>query len=139
MNLHGIVSRGIGAVNPNFMVTVKSPTGVVVTTPAGGRLPQRSSSNFFAQVQSLTYQDLVKLDGLNIQGVRRAIYTNGYIASTLRIEIDSRDHGAFSRLVTAIGDIGGDIVIGCGISGGDSGRPAKSATTSATSAARRRD
>jgi malate dehydrogenase (oxaloacetate-decarboxylating) len=28
---------------------------------------------------------------------------------TLRIAIDSRDHGAFSRLATAIGEIGGDI------------------------------
>ena len=38
-----------------------------------------------------------------------AVTPSAQYSVTLRIEIDSRDHGAFSRLVTAIGEIGGDI------------------------------
>jgi malate dehydrogenase (oxaloacetate-decarboxylating) len=38
-----------------------------------------------------------------------AVTPSAQYSVTLRIEIDSRDHGAFSRLATAIGEIGGDI------------------------------
>jgi malate dehydrogenase (oxaloacetate-decarboxylating) len=38
-----------------------------------------------------------------------AITPSAQYSVTLRIEIDSRDHGAFSRLATAIGEVGGDI------------------------------
>jgi malate dehydrogenase (oxaloacetate-decarboxylating) len=38
-----------------------------------------------------------------------AVTPSAQYSVTLRIEIDSRDHGAFSRLATAIGKIGGDI------------------------------
>jgi malate dehydrogenase (oxaloacetate-decarboxylating) len=48
-----------------------------------------------------------------IPGIRRratlAVTPSAQYSVTLRIEIDSRDHGAFSRLATAIGEIGGDI------------------------------
>jgi malate dehydrogenase (oxaloacetate-decarboxylating) len=38
-----------------------------------------------------------------------AVTPSAQYSVTLRIEIDSRDHGAFTRLATAIGEIGGDI------------------------------
>jgi len=38
-----------------------------------------------------------------------AVTPSAQYSVTLRIEIDSRDQGAFSRLATAIGEIGGDI------------------------------
>jgi len=38
------------------------------------------------QVQSLTYTDLTQIDGLNIQGVRRAIYINGEVDGLVRSE-----------------------------------------------------
>ncbi|TIR66396.1 MAG: hypothetical protein E5X24_23645 [Mesorhizobium sp.] len=36
------------------------------------------------QAQSLTYNDLQLLDGLNIQGVRRAVYLNGSALGVVR-------------------------------------------------------
>jgi malate dehydrogenase (oxaloacetate-decarboxylating) len=48
-----------------------------------------------------------------VPGIRRratlAVTPSAQYSVTLRIEIDSRDYGAFSRLATAIGEIGGDI------------------------------
>lgn len=39
-----------------------------------------------AQIQSLTYDDLQHLDGLNIQGIRRAMYLNGDIEAIRRLK-----------------------------------------------------
>lgn len=84
MNLHGIVSPVISAVNPMVSATIKRSTGFTAQ-PDGTRIPIfERVPNVPLQVQSETYSDLQKLDGLNIQGVRRVAYAYGYWASVIR-------------------------------------------------------
>jgi hypothetical protein len=85
MNLRGIANSATRAINPNIAATVLKSDGYD-TRPDGGRVPKTTPMDITAQVQSLTYNDLVKLDGQNIQGVRRAIFTNGYVAATIRVD-----------------------------------------------------
>ena len=75
MNLHGLVSGAIGAVNPLVAATVRQSTGYT-TNSDGSRVPTYTTFGVSVQPQALTYTDLVKLDGLNITGIRRAIYLN---------------------------------------------------------------
>jgi len=44
-----------------------------------------------AQIQSLTYSDLMKMDGLNIQGQRRALYLNGRFDGVVRPALKGGD------------------------------------------------
>lgn len=43
-----------------------------------------TSLTVLAQVQPLTYRDIQQVDGLNLQGTRRAIYLNGFIDGLIR-------------------------------------------------------
>lgn len=84
MNLHGIVSGAITAVNPFVPVTIKRSSGYT-TLANGNRIPAYTAvANVSVQVQSLTYSDIQKLDGLNIEGVRRAIYLPGEAEAIVR-------------------------------------------------------
>lgn len=77
MNLHGIVSPYVAAVNPFVSVTIYPSVGYT-TSPDGTRVPAYGASvTVPGQVQSLTYNDIQQLNGLNIAGERRAIYLNG--------------------------------------------------------------
>ena len=44
-----------------------------------------------AQIQSLTYDDLQHIDGLNIQGIRRAMYLTGNIEAIRRLKAEGDD------------------------------------------------
>jgi len=85
MNLHGIVAPFIGTINPNVTATVKRSTGST-TNPDGSRVPTYDTFAIVAQVQALTYTDIVQLDSLNIQGVRRAIYLTGNVMALVRVD-----------------------------------------------------
>ena len=77
MNLHAIVSPCVAAVNPWVTVTIQQSTGYV-SNPDLSRTPTYADPvEALAQIQSLQYNDIAQLDGLNIQGERRAIYLNG--------------------------------------------------------------
>jgi hypothetical protein len=91
MNLHGLVQGVIGAVNPNIPAQVFASTGY--TTGADGkRVPTYAAPvTIQIQVQALTYTDLVKLDGLNIQGERRAVYLNGDWNGAVRVDQQGGD------------------------------------------------
>jgi hypothetical protein len=84
MNLRGIANGATRAINPNIEATVRVSAGYD-TKPDGNRVPQYDNLLFRAQVQALQYNDMVHLEGLNIQGIRRAIYLNGTIDSVKRI------------------------------------------------------
>ncbi len=77
MNLHNVVGNYIAAINPWTTATIQVSNGYT-TTSDGTRVPA-----YFApvtvqvQMQSLTYNDLTQINGLNIQGERRAMYING--------------------------------------------------------------
>jgi hypothetical protein len=103
MNLHQIVAGAIGAVNPFVPASVQVSSGYT-TNPDFSRTPNYTTLNISAQVQALTYQDLTHLDGLNIQGVRRAIYTNGSIMGLVRIDAKGGDVITFAPGLLPEGD-----------------------------------
>lgn len=84
MNLHGIVSGAIGTINPFIMATIQMSDGYTIV-PGGKQTPQYLPDiDQLVQVQALQYNDLMQLDGLNIQGERRAIYLNGFWSGVIR-------------------------------------------------------
>lgn len=85
MNLHGIVSGAIGAVNPFVAGTIKVSNGTYTTAADGKRTPAYDTfTGVQMQVQALTFKDLQQVDGLNLNGTRRAIYMNGRADGVVR-------------------------------------------------------
>jgi len=84
MKLHGVVSGNIQAVNPFITGTVKISTGNT-TNADGSRTPTYAEvDGVTMQVQALTFRDIQQIDGLNLQGTRRAIYLYGEIDGLVR-------------------------------------------------------
>lgn len=84
MDLHGIVTPIISSVNPQIPAVLRVSTGSVRATD-GSRTPAYApDAAIFVQVQSLTYKDIQQIDGLNLQGTRRAIYAHGQIDGLVR-------------------------------------------------------
>lgn len=94
MNLHGIVSDAIGTVNPHVQATVRRNTGYT-TDDSGERTPTYDEFPIVCQVQPVTFMDLQKMEGLNIQGVRRAIYVSAEVEASIRIDRKGGDMIAF--------------------------------------------
>jgi hypothetical protein len=77
VNLQGIVAPLIGAINPPIICTLQVSAGYTIG-PDGTQTPAYTTvTGLSGQVQPLSYTDLMKLDGLNIQGTRRKVYLNG--------------------------------------------------------------
>ena len=77
MNLHGIASQYTSAVNPLEKVLILRSAGSTLI-PGGKRNPQyHPAVAIIADLQALSFGDLQQIDGLNIQGYRRALYING--------------------------------------------------------------
>jgi hypothetical protein len=77
MNLHNIATGYVSAVNPPLIGTLQTSTGYK-TNADGTRVPTYAPAvQVSCQVQALQYNDIVKLQGLNIQGVRHKLYING--------------------------------------------------------------
>ncbi len=85
MNLHGIVSGAISAVNPFVAATVQRSTGYT-TNSDGSRVPTYTTFSVSVQMQALTYTDLRELDALNITGKRRKIYLSGDVEGIIRAD-----------------------------------------------------
>jgi hypothetical protein len=96
MNLRSIANGATRAVNPNIKATVRVSDGYD-TKADGNRVPKYDNLLFRAQVQPLQYNDMVHLDGQNIEGIRRAIYLNGTIDSVKRI---NRGGGDLIKIAT---------------------------------------
>lgn len=91
MNLHGIAAPILGVVNPLVSVTIQA-SGGYTTQPDGTQVPVMSEPlAALAQIQALTYADLQKIDGLNIQGERRAIYLAGQWHGVVRADQSGGD------------------------------------------------
>lgn len=84
MDLRGIANGVITTVNPNETVTVLRSTGY--TVGAGAKQVPAYAAPVVGpgQVQALDADDIKQLDGLNIQGVIRAIYLRGTLAGVIR-------------------------------------------------------
>jgi hypothetical protein len=80
LNLHGIVSSYIAAINPFITGQVQISTGSV-TNADGSITPQYSAAiqNVPLQVQAMSGQELRQVEGLNLQSVPRAVYLCGHI------------------------------------------------------------
>lgn len=77
MDLHGIASGAVGTVNPFIAAQLLRSTGYA-TAADGTQVPSYAAPQTVSiQVQALTFTDLTQLDGLNIQGTRRAVYLRG--------------------------------------------------------------
>lgn len=86
MNLHGIVARAIGAVNPLITASIQVSAGYT-TNPDGTQVPAYAPAiTAPIQVQALTAMDLKLIDGLNLQDETRAVYLNGNFEGVLRPE-----------------------------------------------------
>lgn len=86
MNLHGIVSGAIGAVNPlvkaYFVRSIGSTTNADGTrVPAYGR-----PVSIMVQSQEVTFTDLKQQEGMNIQSVQKKIYAAGDWRGIIRAE-----------------------------------------------------
>ncbi|WP_447876934.1 hypothetical protein [Serratia fonticola] len=77
MNLHGIVSGVIGAVNPFVPGQMKVSNGYIKDS-AFKQVPAfLEPFDVSIQLQALTYSDLQHIDGLNIQGIVKSAYVQG--------------------------------------------------------------
>lgn len=78
MNLNAIAASALGTISPAQQVVYQRSTGYV-TNDDGSRTPSYATAlTLSAQIQPLTYNEIQHLDGLNIQGRRRAVYLNGH-------------------------------------------------------------
>lgn len=84
MNLHGLASGAIAAVNPFVPLTWKASIGYT-TNADGTRTPNYAAPvTVMGQVQALQYRDIQQIDGLNLQGTRRKIYFYGEVDGLVR-------------------------------------------------------
>lgn len=91
MNLHGIVSGNIGAVNPQLVAAVTISTGYA-TDGKGARVPTTQTfGSVPVQIQPLTYKDLELQDVLNLNGTRRSIYLYGAFNGVVRPQMKGGD------------------------------------------------
>jgi hypothetical protein len=79
MNLHGIVSGAIGAVNPFITVQLKRSTGFTKSADFKQVPGYADPVSVQVQKQELTYKDLQQVNALNIQGVFTTVYLNGVV------------------------------------------------------------
>jgi hypothetical protein len=82
--MHGLVSGAIGAVNPFVPATIMQSSGYTNNSD-GSRTPTYTETAMRIQVQSLTSGELARLDGLNIQGVMKAVYLTGRWHGAVRV------------------------------------------------------
>ncbi|MDE3023800.1 MAG: hypothetical protein KGI54_18445 [Pseudomonadota bacterium] len=84
MNLHGIASAAISAVNPMVPVSIQVSTGYT-TNPDGTQVPIYSTVSGSGQMQPLTGKEIAHLDRMNIQGVEQSIYLTGNYEGIFRV------------------------------------------------------
>lgn len=84
MNLHGIVSGAIAAVNPHVAVTIKHSTGNYTTLPDGSREPEYITTPGTGQIQSLSESDVAMVNNLGVQGVVQKAYLDGNVEGLVR-------------------------------------------------------
>ena len=84
MDLRGLANAVTSTVNPNETVTVLRSTGYTIGAGAKQVPSYAAPVDGPGQVQALDADDIKQLDGLNIQGVIRAIYLRGTLAGVIR-------------------------------------------------------
>lgn len=90
MNLHNIVSGAIGTINPFIDAQIKLFSSES-TDRFGKPIPSYELTTLSGQLQPLSWKDLQQLDGLNITGVQKKFYVNGFYSATSRITQNGGD------------------------------------------------
>ncbi len=84
MNLHQIVGPIVAAVNPWQSAQYKRSTGYA-TGADGKRTPAyATATDVQVQMQALQYKDLIQVNGLNLNGEKRAMYCMGQVSGVMR-------------------------------------------------------
>lgn len=96
LNVRAAANFAIQAINPDVVAELWKNMDAV-TAPTGKRTPVYRKLPIDVQVQALSFSDLQQLDGLNIQGVRRAIYVRTQVASVIRVAHKGGDLVVFPR------------------------------------------
>jgi hypothetical protein len=84
MDLRGLANSISNAVNENMIVTVTPSTGFTIGAGAKQIPTYGSGVTGPAQLQALDSVDLKQIDGLNLQGLIRAIYLRGALNGVVR-------------------------------------------------------
>jgi len=85
IDVRAIANTAIQSINGDVSVTIRKNTGY--TIGAGRRQsPTYSNITGMAQVQALDNKDLMKLEGLKLQGNSRALYLKGNLHGIIRAE-----------------------------------------------------
>ena len=91
MNLHGLVSMVTAVVNAPVQVTIKRSAGYEIG-PGRKQVPSYDDPVVgMAEIQALDSKDLKQLDGLNLEGTLRAIYSSGNLSGVIRPESKGGD------------------------------------------------
>ncbi len=85
IDVRAIANAAIQNINADVQVSIKQSTGY--TIGAGRRqIPTYNTITGVAQVQALDNKDLIKLEGLKLQGNMRALYLKGALHGILRAD-----------------------------------------------------
>lgn len=84
MDIRGIANGATQSINPNVAITLRQSTGYTKDPATLKQVPTYTSTPGYGNVQALDGDELRQLDGLNIQGVLRALYLYGDAAGVIR-------------------------------------------------------
>jgi hypothetical protein len=91
MNLHGIASNIVNAVNPNLICQLQLSTGYTLGADFSQIPTYTTYANQVCQVQEITAKDLRQMDALNIQRSDRCVYLNGNWQGVVRVGVRGGD------------------------------------------------
>ena len=84
MDLRSLANSVSSTVNSNETVTVRRSSGYTIGAGARQIPTYEDDVSGLAQIQALDSDALKQLDGMNIQGIIRAIYLRGNLAGVVR-------------------------------------------------------
>jgi len=109
VNLNSIAGAAVQAIRPSVLGSVRVSTGYTTNDDFSRTPTYRDVAGVPMWVDALTYKDIIQVDGLNLNGTRRAIYINGKVDGLVRPE---NKGGDLITLPTAVfvGAIAADVL-----------------------------
>lgn len=84
MNLHGIASGAIGAVNPFVSARLLASTGNTINADGSVTPGYAAPVTIQVQAQELSFRELQHANNLNLQGILKSIYCPGTVQAVNR-------------------------------------------------------
>ena len=119
MNLRALANLVTSRINGNQTITWVQNIGYSINA-AGKRTPNTISSTVSAQIQPVSGRDLMHMEGMNVQGVMRAVYMYGVPQGAVRADGKGGDILQFPESLVASSynpSTIGNFAIGVGIIG----------------------